>query len=84
MYTVHRTKDSSAVGIFISRGRWDSKAGRAAGGGGYRQLGSLGGFGGQHWEAALLVPLAVPQAPHSLHLRLKGTPLVPVSEVTRL
>ena len=45
---------------------------------------SLGGLGCQHREAALLVPLGVPQAPHSLHLRLEGAPLVPVPEVARL
>lgn len=51
---------------------------------GGRELGSLGGLGGQHRETTLLVPLAVPQAPHSLHLRLEGSPLVPVPEVARL
>lgn len=44
----------------------------------------LGGLGGQDREAALTVPLPVAQAPHSLHLRLEGPPLVPVPEVAGL
>lgn len=45
---------------------------------------SLGGLGRQDWEAALTVPLPVAQAPHGLHLRLEGPPLVPVPEVAWL
>lgn len=48
------------------------------------QLGSLGRLCGQHREAALMMPLAVPQAAYSLHLWLKGAPLIPVSEVAGL
>lgn len=47
-------------------------------------MGSLGGLGGQDWEAALTVPLPVTQATHGLHLRLESPPLVPVPEVAGL
>ena len=45
---------------------------------------SFGGLSSQDREAALTVPLPVPQAAHRLHLGLEGPPLIPVPEVTRL